>query len=63
MTKMVTYIGEQWLGLQQAMHSGHYTLFIRSFNSMFLLNEFFHGVIINYTKTIVLTSAIQVMHK
>ena len=31
---------EKWLGLQQAMHSGYYTLFIRSFNSIFLFNEF-----------------------
>ena len=37
---MITYIGEQLLGLQQAMHSGHYTLFLRSFNSIFLFNEF-----------------------
>ena len=49
-------------GLQQAMHSGYYTLFIRSFNSIFCLMSF-HGVIINYTKTLVLISAIQVMHK
>ena len=37
---MITYIGEKWLGLQQAMHSGYYTLFIRSFNCIFLFNEF-----------------------
>ena len=50
---MITLIGEKWLGPQQAMHSGEHTLFIRSFNSAF--NEF-------YPKTLVMTSALQVMH-
>ena len=45
------------------MHSGSHTLFIRSFNKsfifLFLMSS--DGVIINYPKTLVLTSALQVI--
>ena len=37
----------------------HYTLFIRFLTFFFI---FFHGVIVNYPNTLVLTSALQVMH-
>ena len=37
----------------------HYTLFIRFLTVFFFC---FHGVIVNYPNTLVLTSALQVMH-
>ena len=42
-----------WEKMAWAMYSGKHTLFIRPFNSAF--NEF-------YPKTLVMTSALQVMH-
>ena len=50
-----------WATTSYAFWSLH--IIHKVFQQYVFVNEFSHGVIINYTKTIVLTSAIQVMHK